>query len=103
MVDSILDSLIESGAVTEIKILASLHKSGVVNVVKLITEAIENTKAGIENGNTAKLVRLGKVDEVIRHWEVIREIISMEEDDGIEDCDISTPEEVTDSTVRVMV
>ena len=102
MVDSILDSLIESGGVTEVQILAALHSTGQVDVVKLITEVIDNTKREISNGDAGKLFKLGKVDEIIRHWEVVREIIDMEPDEDIDDCDIDGLTDIP-QTLTVMV
>ncbi len=60
MNDSIIQSIIESGAVTENELLFALHKTGKVDVVKLIRETVENIKlriAGITNAEAVTKLR----------------------------------------------
>jgi len=90
MVDSILNSLIDSGDLTEVQILVALQKSG-FDVVGRISKAIGNVKLALENGSLKASDKLRRVDDAMRYLQVVREIIKVEADAELDDQDIDAP------------
>lgn len=82
--DSILFSLLESGQIDkdeEMKIVVQLHKSGVVDIVKLVVEAIADFKAVLSNG--VKAEKLDKINSAIEYLQLAKQIIEAEEDNPV--------------------
>ncbi|MCP4337379.1 MAG: hypothetical protein GY799_00490 [Desulfobulbaceae bacterium] len=83
--DSILFSLLESGKIDkdeELKIVVQLHKSGIIDVVKLITEAIADFKNILDKG-TDKTARLEKVRSAIEYLKIAEAVITAEEESPV--------------------
>jgi hypothetical protein len=91
---SILNSLIESGGVTESEILISLHKSGAVDVLKLLAETARTKISAIGEVSTKADVRAIKA-ELIDILDTIEAMIEDEEapeDNGEYVIPVSSPE-----------
>ena len=80
---SILDSLIETGGVTEAEILKSLHVSGVVDVVKLIAETIKTKASGATLKSKADVRKIK--EELISLLDIVEELIEDEYEESEED------------------
>jgi len=83
--DSILLSLLESGQIDkdeELKIVVQLHKSGIIDVVKLITEAISDFKSILDKG-TDKASRLEKVRSAIEYLKIAEAVINAEDESPV--------------------
>lgn len=82
--DSILFSLLESGKIDkeqEMNICVELHKSGVLDVVKLVSEAIADFKAVLSNGIKAE--KLDKINSAIEYLQLAKQIIEAEDDNPV--------------------
>ena len=73
MEKTILESLIDSGVVTESKILFGLHKSGVVDVITLIKETVANIKVRVADMSNVEAIK--KLRETASYLEAMACII----------------------------
>ena len=84
---SIINSLLETGGVTEADILVSLHKSGKVDAVKLLTETVKNASRVVEDCEATTAERIEKAKEcqdiygtVVQILELVKEAEPFPED-----------------------
>lgn len=84
MADSIIKSLVDTGAINaenEIDFLVPLHKSGVVNVVQLISETAKNTLNGVLDPTMTTAERVAKAKKLRGYIDVIVKLLQDDEED----------------------
>ena len=83
----ILTSLLEAGGVTESEVLVALHKSGSVDVLKLLKETVKNKVSSLDEAETKAEVRAVK-EALIDILDMIEEMI----DEGEEETENEKPQ-----------
>ena len=85
--DNIFDSLVDSGKITKMQMLKMAHEAGVLDVAKLLAEAVSNFKERIANATTAeKRKALAELREYLDLYESLlpeddyKEVIGGEDD-----------------------
>ena len=98
---SILDSLMDSGKVTEVQILVALHKTGAIDFASILGDSIRSVKKSLESGILTSKERLDAMKYLQVGYDIVESCSVVDE---IADHEISEPVDVptTQSNVTVV-
>lgn len=90
--DNIFDDLIDSGKITKMQMLKIAHEAGVLDVAKLLSEAVSNFKERIANATTSE--KRKAVSELREYLDLYESLLPTEEYKEV----IGGEDEISDAT-----